>query len=118
MSTSERLERYSQAFKLGILLAILEYDGALEPVVEQDYLDPSRARETLSRFNEAIYRMYKMGNKQTIEDLLLSIGDVPCTLEDEQYQELLAGYKTECIFQVPYPGYLPRKCKPFSPPDD
>ena len=115
MENREALNKYTQPFKLGMLLAILEYNGALEPVTATNALLPLNSVQTLARFSSAISQMHSMGGRQEIEDLLLSIGDIPRELDAEQFQELVDGYKTECIFQSPYPGYLERKCKAYQP---
>jgi len=111
MNTQEDFVIYSRVFKLGTLLAILEYNGALEQPLKKEDLLPESSQETLSLFTQAIYRMHLNGERHTIEQLVLSIGDVPRELDIHQYQELVDGYRTECLLQSPYPGYLPRECK-------
>ncbi len=111
----EAFSRFSQSFKLGWLLAVLEFHGDFEPIVEKDYLEPTNTQRVLSLLPSAIYRAHENGHKDKIEDLVLSIGDVPRELDEKQQKEFVDGYRTEALLQTPFPGYFPRRCKPYFP---
>ena len=114
MSTEqEALDRFSQSFKLGWLLAVLEFNGDFEPITEKGYLEPTNTQKVLSLLPSAIYRANENGHRDKIEDLVLSIGDVPRELDEKQQKEFVDGYRTEALLQTPFPGYFPRCCEPY-----
>ena len=113
MRTTSKFEAYDQLFQVGVLLAILEYHGAIEPIDEQYHLTVGNSKQLLALFPEAIYRMHESGYRGKIEELLLSIGDVPREIDAEHFKQLVDGYKVESLFQTPYPGYQARKCAPY-----
>ena len=113
MHTQEDLSKYSQSFKLGMLLAILEYHGDVEPITEHYHLRHANSKSVLSLFTEAIYQANSNGHRESIEKLVVSIGDVPRIVDASQQKEFVDGYRTECVLQTPFPGYLPRQCKVY-----
>ncbi len=113
MHIQENLGQYSRAFKLGILLAILEYNGYFELEIQKEHLLPVNTLTLLPLFSSAIYQSFIHGDKDEIESLVLDIGDVPHNLDAHQQKEFVDGYRTECVLQTPFPGFLPRYCKPY-----
>lgn len=113
MRTQSEFEVYDQSFQVGVLLAILEYYGAIEPIDEHYHLMMDNSKKLLSLFPEAIYQMHERGYRGKIEELLLRIGDVPRDIDAEHFKQLVDGYKVEALFQTPYPGYQARKCAPY-----
>ena len=113
MYMQEALSKYSQSFKLGMLLAILEYNGDFEPITEHYHLHHANSKSVLSRITGAIFQASRSGHREIIENLIISIGDVPRGLDASQQKEFVDGYKIECVLQTPFPGYLPRSCKEY-----
>jgi hypothetical protein len=112
MHIQENLYQYSRAFKLGILLAILEYDGYFELQIQKEHL-PLHISTFLPLLPAAIYRSFIYGDKDKIEPLVLDIGDIPHDLDVHQQKEFVDGYMTECVLQTPFPGFIPRHCTPY-----
>lgn len=106
------LATYDQSFKLGMLLAVLEYHGAIQLPVGSKALLESNKEQLLALFTPAIQRMFEYGQRQEIEELLLSIGAIPHCIDEKEFELLLSGYSVECFFQTPYPGYVARQCEP------
>ena len=113
MHVQENLDQYSRAFKLGILLAILEYNGYFECEIQKEHLLSPNISNLLPLFSSAIYQSFIHGDKDKIELLVLDIGDIPHNLDAHQQKEFVDGYTTECVLQTPFPGFLPRYCKPY-----